>query len=459
MCGIAGIWRRRGRDAGVTAQRMSSCLVHRGPDDSGVWHDPGTGVALAFRRLSIIDTSAAGHQPMLSASGRYAIVFNGEAYNFDAIRGELIESGNPPAWRGHSDTEVLLAAFEAWGLDAVQRFVGMFAFALWDSRERRLHLVRDRMGVKPLYFAPTEHALLFGSELKSMTTAEEFPHEVDRDVLALYMRYAYVPAPYTIYRNVWKVRPGTIVTIDASGAHSEREYWSVRDVVTRTSSNRFRGSDEEAIAELQRITSESVRLRMISDVPLGVFLSGGVDSSLVAALMQEASSAPVKTFTIGFAEAEYDEARYAAEVARHLGTDHTEHYLAPSDAIDVIPTLPDMYDEPFADSSQIPTHLVSRLARQKVTVSLSGDAGDELFGGYHRYFLGRRLWDKVGRVPKGTRALAGAAMRAVPMRAWNAMFSPASRFVPRGLRRDPAGERIHKLARAMTSRNTDCLYS
>lgn len=459
MCGIAGIWRRRGQDAAVTAQRMSLRLVHRGPDDSGVWHDPASGIALGFRRLSIIDTSPAGHQPMQSASGRYTVVFNGEVYNYEAIRQELIESGNAPVWRGHSDTEVLLAAFEAWGLEAaVQRFVGMFGFALWDGRERKLHLVRDRMGVKPLYYAATPTALLFGSELKAMTVAEEFPGEIDRDALALYMRFAYVPAPYTIYRNVRKVRPGMIVTIDADGAASERAYWSLHDVVTRAMADRFSGSDEEATDALERIVSESVRLRMISDVPLGVFLSGGIDSSLVAALMQAQSNAPVKTFTIGFREAEYDEAHHAAAIARHLGTDHTELYVTASDAQDVIPRLPDIYDEPFADSSQIPTYLVSRLARQKVTVSLSGDGGDEFFGGYHRYFLGRKVWDKVDRIPRLTRPLASAALRAVPVSAWNTLLSPRRRFVPRALRRDRAGERIHKLARAMTSRTPDWLY-
>jgi asparagine synthase (glutamine-hydrolysing) len=459
MCGITGIWRRRGTDAALTAQRMSACLAHRGPDDSGVWHDPAAGIALGFRRLSIIDTSPAGHQPMQSASGRYTVVFNGEVYNFESIRKELIESGNAPEWRGHSDTEVLLAAFEAWGLEAaVQRFVGMFGFALWDGRERKLHLVRDRMGVKPLYFAPAATALLFGSELKSMTVAEEFPHTVSRDALALYMRFAYVPAPYTIYENVRKVRPGCIVTVDAEGGWNERPYWSLQDVITRATADRFSGSDEEATDELQRITAESVKLRMISDVPLGVFLSGGVDSSLVTALMQAQSSVPVKTFTIGFRETEYDEAQYAAAVARHLGTDHTELYVTPADAQDVIPKLPDIYDEPFADSSQIPTYLVSRLARQKVTVSLSGDGGDEFFGGYHRYFLGRKLWDKVDRLPRATRPIASAALRAVSIGTWNTLLSPQRRFVPRALRRERAGERIHKLARAMTSENPDWLY-
>lgn len=459
MCGIAGIWRKRGSDAAVTAVRMADRLVHRGPDDSGVWSDSGAGIALSFRRLSIIDLSPAGHQPMQSATGRYTLVFNGEAYNFPAIREELERSGLAPDWRGHSDTEVILAAIEAWGLDAaVRRFVGMFAFALWDGRERLLHLVRDRMGVKPLYYTASPRAVLFGSELKAMTVAEECPTAISRDALALYTRFAYVPAPYTIYDDVWKVRPGTIVTFDSAGVRREREYWSLREVIEHATANRFAGSDVEAIEELDRLARESVRLRMVADVPLGVFLSGGIDSSLVTALMQAQSSRPVKTFSIGFHEAEYDEARYAAAVARHLGTEHTELYVTSSDARDVIPLLPAIYDEPFADSSQIPTYLVSKLARQHVTVSLSGDGGDEFFAGYHRYFLGRKLWDKVESLPRFARPMAAAAMRAVPIPTWNTLLSPARRFVPRTLRRERAGERIHKLASAMTTTDPDALY-
>jgi asparagine synthase (glutamine-hydrolysing) len=438
---------------------MASRLVHRGPDDEGIWTDDGAGIALGFRRLSIIDLSPAGHQPMTSASGRYAIVFNGEFYNYAAVREELDRLSLAPAWRGHSDTEVLLAAIEAWGLDAaVQRVVGMFAFAVWDRSERRLHLVRDRIGVKPLYYTRSNDAFLFSSELKAMTVVDGLSLDVSRDALALYVRYAYVPAPYTIYENVFKVRPGTIVTVDDGGAFNERTYWSLAEVAARGTANRFGGSESEAIDELDRLARESVRLRMVADVPLGVFLSGGVDSSLVTALMQAQSAMPVKTFTIGFADAEYDEARYAAAIARHLGTDHTELYVTPADAVGVIPLLPEIYDEPFADSSQIPTFLVSRLARGSVTVSLSGDGGDEFFAGYHRYFLGRKLWDKVERVPRPVRPLTSMLMRGVPVRVWNTMLSPARRFVPRALRRDHAGERIHKLARAMTTHDPESLY-
>jgi asparagine synthase (glutamine-hydrolysing) len=460
MCGIAGIWRRCGGDLGEIGAQMAERLAHRGPDDSGVWTDRVAGVALAFRRLSIIDLSPAGHQPMSSASGRYTIVYNGEVYNFEEIRRELEDGGHGPgAWRGHSDTEVMLAAVEAFGLDAaVRRFRGMFAFALWDAVERKLHLVRDRIGVKPLYYAATHDQVLFGSELKAMTAVEGFPRAISRDALSLYVRYAYVPAPWTIYEGVRKLRPGTILTFDANGGISEREYWSLRDVAARQAAARFTGSDTEAVDELHRIAAESVRLRMISDVSLGVFLSGGIDSSLVAALMQAQSSVPVKTFTIGFREAEYDEARYAAAVARHLGTNHTELYVAPSDAMDVIPRLPEIYDEPFADSSQIPTFLVSRLARESVTVSLSGDGGDEFFGGYHRYFLGRKLWRMVERVPRRARPLTSRVMRSVPASLLNRLLSPTAHFVPRRLRRERAGERIHKLARAMTTNDPEALY-
>jgi asparagine synthase (glutamine-hydrolysing) len=459
MCGIAGLWRRSGGNAGETAQRMTSRIVHRGPDDAGVWEDSAAGVALGFRRLAIIDLTPAGHQPMHSASGRYTIVFNGEVYNFEAMRAELESAGRAPNWRGHSDTEVMLAAIEAWGLDdALRRFVGMFAIALWDSIERQLHLVRDRIGVKPLYFAPAANALLFGSELKAMTVAEEFPHAINRDAVAQYTRYGYVPTPYSIYENVWKVRPGTIVTIDGRGRTSEREYWSVRDVITAAQQAPFTGSDAEAIAEVERLAADSVRLRMVSDVPLGVFLSGGIDSSLVAALMQSQSSVPVKTFTIGFTEREYNEAEHAAAVARHLRTDHTELYVTPEDAMNVIPSLPDIYDEPFADSSQIPTYLVSKLAREKVTVSLSGDGGDEFFGGYTRYVLGRQLWQRIASVPRPIRPVISGAMKMLPMSAWNRLLSPTRRFVPKRLRRDRAGERIHKFARALRSHDPDWLY-
>ncbi|MEA2163638.1 MAG: hypothetical protein QOK37_1765 [Thermoanaerobaculia bacterium] len=462
MCGIAGILKTRAkRDelAGIAAT-MSETLRHRGPDDSGLFVAPSGCVALAFRRLAIIDLSPAGHQPMTSASGRYTIVFNGEVYNFESLREQLVREDAAPRWRGHSDTEVILASFEAWGVEAaVPRFNGMFAIAVWDEHEQTLRLVRDRMGVKPLYYATCGGAFLFGSELKALTAFHEIKRTVSRGALALYMRYGYVPAPYTIYEGVFKQTPGTILTVRKDMVNTEESpFWSVRDAASCGIADRFARTDAEAVDELERIALDAVRLRMIADVPLGVFLSGGIDSSIVTALMQVQSPIPVKTFSIGFSEEHYDEARYARAVAHHLGTDHSELIVTPEEAMAIIPLLPAMYDEPFADSSQIPTYLVSKLARQQVTVSLSGDGGDELFGGYHRYFLGRQLWERSQRLPRATRLVASRAMRAVPMRAWNKIFSPHRRFVPAKLRRERAGERIHKLAGAMDAQSPDYLY-
>jgi asparagine synthase (glutamine-hydrolysing) len=462
MCGITGILKERATpdELAAIAATMSETLRHRGPDDSGIFISPSGGAALAFRRLAIIDVSPAGHQPMTSASGRYTIIFNGEVYNFENLRQELVRAGAAPRWRGHSDTEVILAAFEAWGVEAaVPRFNGMFAIAVWDERERTLRLVRDRMGVKPMYYAKCGGAFLFGSELKALTAHDELSRTVSRGALALYMRYGYIPAPYTIYEGVYKQTPGTILTAGSGLTNIEElPFWSVRDAAYQGAADRFTGSDDDAVGELERIALDAVRLRMIADVPLGVFLSGGIDSSTVTALMQVQSPVPVKTFSIGFSEEHYDEARHARAVARHLGTDHSELIVTPQEAMAVIPLLPAMYDEPFADSSQIPTHLVSRLARKHVTVSLSGDGGDELFGGYHRYFLGRQLWERSQRLPRPARLVASRAMRAVPMRAWNKIFSPHRRFVPAKLRRERAGERIHKLAGAMDAQSPDYLY-
>ena len=437
---------------------MSGCLHHRGPDDSGDFFDERAGLLLAFRRLAIIDLTQAGHQPMESPSGRFVMTFNGEAYNFAVVREELERTGTAPEWRGHSDTEVLLAAIEQWGLeDAVQRFVGMFAFALWDRREQTLHLVRDRVGVKPLYYAFAGDALLFGSELKALVSHPRFDAEVDRDVVALYARYGYVPAPHTIYRGTYKLPPGSILTIAPGTARPEpRLYWNVRDVAERAKADPFRGSDDDALDALDALLTDAVGLRMIADVPLGVFLSGGIDSTMVVAQMQRLNRGPVRTFTIGLRESLYDEAQYARVVAKHLGTDHTELYVTPEEAREVIPLLPVIYDEPFGDASQIPTYLVSKLARQKVTVSLSGDGGDELFGGYSRYFLGRSLWRNARRIPRPLRPLAGAAMRALPANAWNRLLTPFSRAIP--ALRERAGDRLHKLARSMNASDADALY-
>jgi asparagine synthase (glutamine-hydrolysing) len=408
MCGITGFWTPGGVDsdeARSTVTAMADALRHRGPDDEGTWVDPDAGVALGFRRLAILDLSPTGRQPMVSASGRFVIVFNGEIYNHHDLRRELAERGH--AFRGRSDTEVLLEALEAWGLRrTLDRCNGMFAFALWDKAERRLHLARDRAGEKPLYYGWMGRTLLFGSELKALRMHPEFRPRIDRNALALYLRRGYVPAPYSIYLGVDKLRPGTWLTVrpDRFGAGvAPTSYWSPQVAAEQAASDPFRGDAAEAADAFHDLLTDAVKLRMEADVPLGAFLSGGLDSSTIVALMQAQSATPVRTFTIGFQDERHDEAHYAAAVARHLGTEHTELYLTPADALAVIPRLPVLYDEPFADTSQIPTYLVSELTRRYVTVSLSGDAGDELFGGYRRHSLGPAIWRGIRWLPHSLR--------------------------------------------------------
>lgn len=449
MCGLAGIVAEAtSEELAGDLRRMCDALVHRGPDDAGDWIDSAHGIALGFRRLAILDLSPAGHQPMASLSGRYIATLNGEIYNFEELRREL-----DGPWRGHSDTEVMLAAFDAWGVEnALQRFIGMFAIAIWDRATRRLLLVRDRMGVKPLYYGLLGNTFLYASELKALRRHSRFAGTIDRGAVQLYLRYMYVPAPLSIYEGIFKLMPGTMLTFDpATRAIATTTYWSVRDAATRGAANRFRGSEEEASQELETLLRDAVRLRMVADVPIGVFLSGGVDSSLVAALMQAQSAVPVRTFAIGFSHASYDEARFAAEVARHLGTDHTELYVTEEDVVNVIPMLPSMYDEPFADSSQIPTHLVARLARQHVTVALSGDGGDELFGGYTRYFIGQKLFHRLAALPRALRPVLGHLLTSVSPRAWDRMLAPF-------LRQPRPGERVYKVARVLEADDPDAMY-
>ncbi|MGO8746997.1 MAG: asparagine synthase (glutamine-hydrolyzing) [Thermoguttaceae bacterium] len=415
MCGIAGLWDHRHDwtepDLRALVSRMTATLRHRGPDDSGTWIARDSGVALGHTRLSILDLSPAGHQPMASRCGRFQVVFNGEIYNFRALRAELEGLGH--TFSGQSDTEVLLAAIVQWGVAAaVSRFVGMFAFACWDVRDQRLSLVRDRLGIKPLYYGWVNGVLLFASELKALRQYPGFDAAIDRDALALFLRHNYIPAPWSIYRGIRKLPPGTWLSISPDESHPDPvPYWNPADVMADAKAQPYYGSAEEAAADLDQLLRDAVRLRMIADVPLGAFLSGGIDSSLVVALMQAQSSRPVRTFTIGFEEPQCNEAHAAEAVARHLGTDHTVCYVSPQEARDVIPRLPEIYDEPFADSSQIPTFLVSQLARRHVTVSLSGDGGDELFGGYPRYFHIDRLWRALCRIPGPLRGLTGTALR------------------------------------------------
>ncbi len=413
MCGIAGFWDLgpATADAPPVLRRMTDAIRHRGPDDEGHWFDTAAGVALGHRRLSILDLSPEGHQPMVSADGRWVLVYNGEIYNWQALRTE--ETGHGARWRGHSDTEVFLAAIARLGVvEATRRCHGMFAYALWDRAERRLHLGRDALGEKPLYFGVAGGTLLFGSELKALRAHPAFRGTVDRGALTLLLRYGYIPAPHAIYDGIRKVAPGTIVSFRAGGVVPEvTTYWSLLEAAERGRAAPFRGSREEALAELATLLRGVVGREMVADVPLGAFLSGGVDSSLIVALMQAESPRPVRTFTIGFHEAGFNEAEHAKAVARHLGTDHTELYVTADDALAVVPKLPGLFDEPMADPSGIPTYLVAALARRHVTVSLSGDGGDELFGGYDRYLLAERWWRRRAPVPGLLRQALGGALR------------------------------------------------
>lgn len=416
MCGIAGFWTGAPLDERaeqVQLERMTDAMPHRGPDDSGNWLDAAAGIGLGFRRLAIIDTSATGHQPMASASGRYVIVFNGEVYNAAEMRRDLPSV----TFRGHSDTEVMLAAIEAWGLrPAIDRFVGMFAFALWDRADRVLHLVRDRLGIKPLYFGLAGQALVFGSELKALAAHVGFDRAVDPEALTAYAANSFVPHPRTIYRSARQLPPGTMLTVRQPRqvlAATPVAYWDLRQVAEEASTDEFTGSDAEAVDHLQALLADATRLHMVSDVPLGAFLSGGTDSSLIVAEMQRLSSSPVKTFTIGFEEPGFDEAACARDVARHLGTRHEEVYVTGADALALIHRLPQMYDEPFADTSMLPTFLVSQMARQHVTVAISGDGGDELFGGYSHHVNLPSAWRRTTRLSPRFRPAAAAAMGAV----------------------------------------------
>jgi asparagine synthase (glutamine-hydrolysing) len=460
MCGIAGFLAHRGCDADgasriVTA--MTDAIRHRGPDDAGAWLDAPAGIVLGHRRLSILDLSPLGHQPMSSASGRFVLSFNGEIYNFRALRAELQAIGH--RFRGGSDTEVMLAAFEAWGVrGAVEQFNGMFAFAVWDRERRALHLVRDRAGEKPLYYGWMGGTLLFGSELKALRAHPAFEAERDRGALALYLRYGFIPAPYTIYRGVHKLPPASMLTVtaDARDAAPE-EYWSAQAVAADGIAMPFTGTEHQARAHLDALLRDAVRIRMESDVPLGAFLSGGVDSSMIVALMQAESSHPVRTFTIGFNESAYDEASFASAVARHLGTEHTELYVTPREALGLIPRLPALYDEPFADPSQIPTFLVAELTRRHVTVSLSGDAGDELFGGYPRYAQGRAIWRAMNAFPAPVRRAAAAALDGASALE-RGLGEPLGRAVRRWTGKRSLAERARQGADVLRSTSPEALY-
>jgi asparagine synthase (glutamine-hydrolysing) len=435
---------------------MCDRIAHRGPDDHGVWLDGEVGIALGHRRLAIVDLSPQGHQPMVSHCGRYVVVFNGEIYNHLELR----EGLNGVPWRGHSDTESVLASFSRYGvIDSLPKLVGMFAFAVWDRNERRLTLVRDRMGEKPMYFGSLPSGeILFGSELHALRAHPRWVGEIDRNAVASYMRYNYVPTPYSIYKGIAKLRPGQWVQFTRAGERRDGCYWSVQDAAARGQRQPVK-SDEEAVALLEDRLGSAVGSQLMADVPLGAFLSGGVDSSTVVALMTKKSTGRVRTFSIGFHEKGFDEAQYAKAVAKHLGTDHTELYATPQDALAVIPKLPDMYDEPFSDSSQIPTALIMQLARRHVTVALSGDGGDELFAGYNRYLLARRVWKCIATVPAVIRNAMAAAILAVPPAAWDAAGAVASRAFPENRRTGAVGDKVHKFAStAMRAKSIHSMY-
>jgi asparagine synthase (glutamine-hydrolysing) len=462
MCGIAGALGPPGDPAerAAMAARMAATLVHRGPDDFGSWADPSGEAAFGFQRLAILDLTPEGHQPMTSSDGRYTVVFNGEIYNFASLKAELEAAGC--SFRGRSDTEVLLAAISRWGIEAaIPRLWGMFAVGVWDVRERVLHLVRDRLGKKPLYYGWQGNTFLFGSELKALRAHPDFRASIDRDALASYLRFSYVPAPRSIYQGVRKLPPATWVTVHPNRPHdmpAPRQYWDPVAIALAGRRDPLCLSDEDAAGELETLLADAVGLRAIADVPLGAFLSGGIDSSTVVALLQAQSQLRVSTFTIGYDASEYDESAQARAVARHLGTDHTELRVTPEEARAVIPRLPELYDEPFADASQIPTFLVSELARRRVTVALSGDGGDEVFGGYNRYVAGTRLWRRLGGVPLPIRRGAAGLAEAIPPRMWDRVGSAADRLLPATRRGVVTGNRVHKLATVLDLGSVDEMY-
>lgn len=465
MCGLVGflggILNEGGAQQSGQAllRAMADKLILRGPDDAGYWDDAGQQIGLGHRRLAIVDLSPAGHQPMVSANGRYVMAFNGEIYNHLDLRREL-ESHFSLMWRGHSDTETLLAGIEAWGIEAtLKKSVGMFAIALWDRESNTLILTRDRMGEKPLYYgwqgSGAQRTFLFGSELKAIKAHPAFSAEIDRGALCLLLRHNYIPAPYSIYQGINKLEPGCLLSVSLTQPEPViSKYWDMVEVARAGIASSFSGTAVEAVDALEVLAKDAIRQQMMADVPLGAFLSGGIDSSTVVALMQSQSSRPVKTFTIGFNEDGYNEAVHAKAVAAHLGTEHTELYVTPEQAMAVIPRLPGLYCEPFADSSQIPTFLVSQLAKEQVTVSLSGDAGDELFCGYNRYLLTRRLWKKLSSVPAPLRGMAAKAITILSPADWDGL----AHMIPGAGRWSMLGDKLHKGAGVLASRTVDELY-
>jgi asparagine synthase (glutamine-hydrolysing) len=454
MCGIIGFQTNNHfQQLKDSLPEATECLSHRGPDDGGVYFDDMAGVGLGHRRLSIIDLSSAGHQPMIGHDGQHVITFNGEIYNFKRIRQNLEDLGHN--FKTATDTEVILAAYRQWGIDCLGRFVGMFAFAIWDRAERRLLLARDRIGIKPLYYHLSDRSILFASELKALMAFKMFERIIDVDALPLFLHYQYVPAPKTIFINTFKLLPGSYLVF-ADGQASTERYWRLSEKRKKFSPRSLKIDDY--VAELDNLLTDAVTDRLISDVPLGALLSGGIDSSIVAALMQKTSTSRVKTFSIGFNEADYNEADWAARVARHLGTDHTEFYVSPREALDVIPGLPEIYDEPFADASAVPTYLVSRLTRSRVTVALSGDGGDEQFAGYVRYWSTREMYRVFQHLPEDARRFAFSFLKMLPEKLLAAGYSPLRKILPQRFRVANFIEKWNKLISLLKEKQTSELY-
>ena len=467
MCGIVGFlggrWDRTEHPK-MRARRMANAISYRGPDDAGYWTDDERRIAFGHRRLAIQDLTAAGHQPMSSASGRYVIVFNGEIYNHQQLRQLIENAGHTPGWRGSSDTETLVAGFDEWGIQAtIERCAGMFAFAVWDRLTCELFLGRDRIGEKPLYYGwqgcDEDAAFLFASELKALAEHPSFESGIDRGALSLLMRHGYVPRPYSIFQGISKLEPGTLLRISLDQREPKVwSYWSGVQAAETGVAQPYSGSAEDAVHELDLLLKDAVRQQMLADVPLGAFLSGGIDSSTIVALMQSQSARPVKTFTIGFHESDHDEAKLAKAVSMHLGTEHTELYVTAGQSRDVIARLPALYDEPFADSSQIPTFLVSQLAKRHVTVSLSGDAGDELFCGYQRYRMAQAMWDRIGAMPAPLRKLAASGITGIAPAHWSNMAALIAPMLPSSLRKTNVGDKLHKGAQLLACNSRAEVY-
>lgn len=471
MCGLAGYWQPQGFYASAAYsinRHMIDKLSKRGPDSSGVWLEETAGLVLGHRRLSVLDLTAEGHQPMISMDGRYVIVFNGEIYNHLDMREELESaystSGLQYLWRGHSDTETLLAGFTFWGVkQTVIRCNGMFSFAVWDRKERNLILGRDRMGEKPLYYGwlgdGNNQFFIFGSEISALKAHPSFYAEINRDALCLLMRHNYIPAPYSIYQSIFKLLPGNLLTVyEDKSRMSIEEYWSLKNIALSGVDNPLLSPSCEIADELESLIMSAVKRQMVADVEVGAFLSGGVDSSLVVALMQQQCARPVKTFTIGFYDEAYNEARNAKAVANYLGTDHNELYISPQQALEVINKLPYLYSEPFADSSQIPTYLVSQLARKTVTVSLSGDGGDELFGGYNRYIIANKLWSTISVLPDPLRTIFSSSIKLLSSTAWDNIFNSLQSLAPQIFKLRNFGDKLYKFSNALKYKNIDDLY-